>query len=246
MSTIVFIIIFCSSFSVFSQVNHLVLMGGGGEPNGPTTIFDKGLKNLSKFTNEEKLNWIPDIAFNGGHPETEKILRSLVDKNIYSPIKSFTPDTYEEKISRYEKKILDGDVKSGDKILLMIDTHGSPSSEDETHKISTIGYNTVSIDRLQRLINLAEEKGVKLAIVDASCYSGNTLNLKSKKTCIMSAASAESIGSTSWNEKFSENLKKGRNLEEIFLKLLMTERMLHFLRSQLKQEKLLKIISFFL
>ncbi len=216
MSSIVLILATLLSLSTFAQTNYLAVVGGGGEPKGNTTIFDQSLKNVGNFIKSSD-KWIPRIAFNGGHPLTEQIINDMTPPHIYSPKKPFTKDEFEDLISRYKTKIENGDIGPSDKILLLIDTHGAKKSDKEnTHLIST-NDGFVSLDGLQDLIDTAEAHNVKLGIVDASCHSGNTLNLKSEKTCVISATSPFNYGFTSWSDTFSKNLKIGKNLEQIFL-----------------------------
>ena len=40
--------------------NHLLIFGGGGEPQGNTTIFDNGMNNLGKSL--EKTKWKYEIT----------------------------------------------------------------------------------------------------------------------------------------------------------------------------------------
>ena len=58
---------------IFPNEKHLYILGGGGDPAGDTTIFDTDLKNMSKFAN--KSDWKTTISFNGGHKNTEKIIK---------------------------------------------------------------------------------------------------------------------------------------------------------------------------
>lgn len=209
--------------------NHMVIMGGGAEPlNQPTTIFDKEMRNLGSFLNKNK-GWETKISFNGGHAETEKIIDQGIAK-VAGKNSTFSEAAYEKLIDEYEKKIKNGEIKSGDQLIVYISTHGAQKTDKEkTHKIATSGAasedlttlsnaSLVSMDRLQNLVSLAEKKGVKLALLDFSCHSGATLALKNPNTCIITASGPNHFGYASWGARFADNMEKGKNLEEIFLK----------------------------
>lgn len=223
---ILFILLFTSIAG--AKEKYLVLLGGGGEPAGKTTIFDPSLQRMGDFSRahpEYKL----DISFNGGHLETERIIR---DNFQNSTNNSFTSRNFENTISKYEKMIESGKIKAGDNLLIAIDSHGSTQSGD-SHNISTtgetmtdfenLGSKTVSLDRLKKLTLLAEDKGVNLGIIDLSCYSGNTLALANSKTCVISGAGTEHVGLASPSSSYFSNrlpqfLSTASNLEEAFLK----------------------------
>ena len=224
---ICFLLIFYSAFAS-AKNKYFVILGGGGEPKGPTTIFDHSLKKIGEFTKTNP-DYQVDISFNGGHTETERIIKEDF-KNLSN--QRFTEKSFEQIISKYENLIETGEIKAGDNLLLSFDTHGSVKY-GETHHISTVGETvsdlrnlggrTVSMDRLKKLTQLAEEKGVNLGIIDLSCYSGNTLRLANSKTCVISGAGPEHVGlaSTS-NLYFSNNIFRqlisSTNLEQAFLK----------------------------
>lgn len=228
--TLIQVLLLSLSFNAIARDNHMLIMGGGGEPqNLKTTIFDPEMKNLGKFVNKSK-NWNPKVSFNGGHSTTEKILNQGVAKNAATKNTHFTDQAYEQLISEYERKILSGQIKSGDQLLVYLSTHGAQKTKgDRTHKISTKGGASsdlttlnnsplVSVDRLQNLIKLAEQRGVKLALLDFSCHSGSTLALKNPNTCIISASGPDHFSFSIWGARFANNMAKGKNLEDIFLK----------------------------
>lgn len=216
---------------------HFYVLGGGGEPKGETTIFDNDLKLTSKFINNS--DWQTIVSFDGGHAKTESIIREKMPnaKNAGH----FVEANYEKIITDLTNKLgPNGELKAGDQIMISIDTHGGRKNKEKTHAVSLAygaaqnlntleGSRTVSLDSLQGLIDLAEKKGVKLAIVDMSCYSGNLHNLKSKNSCLISATGRDQYGyagtvdlflfsmTNTFSGKFYDLLKKGKNLEDVFL-----------------------------
>lgn len=216
------------SFSVSAE-NHLLLMGGGGEPTGDTTIFDGGLNRFSNNLNSSK--WKYDISFNGGHTKTETIL-----KNQYSKAQStshFTPAKYNELIESYKVKILLGDIKAGDQLMIIINTHGAINDgRQKTHLIAAKGKaasdmnklsdaELVSLDALAELVKLTNDRGITMGIVDLSCHSGNSLKLKSPNTCVVTSTGPNHYGfagGNSFSDLFLANLTPGKTMEQAFLK----------------------------
>ena len=206
-----------------AQTSHLAIIGGGGEAKGSSTIFDGDLKHISKFARMNP-NWITTSSFNGGHSETENIIKS----NLNITNEPFTKNSCEQLI-----KTTNGELKSGDQLLIHINSHGARRdvSTEKTHKIATaesalenyetIGGSTVGLDYLKKLTELANHKGIKLAIIDFSCHSGSTLNIANKNTCVITSTGPNHYGYTgsdqTFTSLFNSKLEKGKSLEEIYL-----------------------------
>lgn len=191
------------TLNAYAETGHMLIIGGGGEPNKETTIFDMNLEKVASF--QEKSGYKTTISFNGGHVDTEKIVNSNF-KGEVSNRGAFTGENYDQIISETIKKLENGQIPANDKILLYINTHGAEKESNElTHKISVTGGNvqnfntlagskTVSLDRLKELADLAERKNVKLGILDMSCHSGSSMALANSKTCVISAAGPNHYG----------------------------------------------------
>ena len=213
-------------------------MGGGGEPKGNSTIFDGDVNLMSGFLNKSK-DWDTTVSFNGGHAKTEEIIKNKMPnaKNAGD----FTEKSYNSMIDEMIQKIESGELKSGDQLMININTHGARRSKEATHKIalsrttatnlSTLqGASTVSLDRMEALAKLAGDKGVKLAIIDSSCFSGNLLNINNDKVCMISATGTDQYGYAgtvdaffftmkfTFTGNFVGKFKKGVNLEDAFLR----------------------------
>ena len=224
---LIIILIFISEPALAKQ-KFLVVLGGGGEPEGKTTIFDHSIKAMGKFHSSHP-EYQVELGFNGGHSNTEKII-----KDSFNGVqnRNFTSDSFEEIITKYEKMIESGEIKSGDNLLISIDSHGS-IKDGETHKISTssesirdfqrLGEKSVSLDRLKKLSTLAKEKDINLGIIDLSCFSGNTQVLANSKTCVISGTGTNHTGIAGpgnlyFPNNFIDQLTSSENLEEAFLK----------------------------
>jgi hypothetical protein len=208
--------------------NHLIVLGGGGEPKKESTLFDYSISLLGDFYQEN--NWKSTmVTFNGGHKTTEEIL-----KKFKSPNKPFTEESFLKVIEQYSQKIKNGEISTGEQIIIFIAAHGSEKNKNElTHSIATTGKkiedydhlsgsSLVGLDQLRKLTELANHKKIKTAIIDLSCHSGNTLALANKRTCVISSTGPNHYGYSSLNDwlfvnRFSFKMRKGRNLEDIFL-----------------------------
>ena len=233
------LLVFLTSSLCYCGEKQLYFFGGGGEPDGPTTIFDSHINLVSQFINNPGSNWTASHSFNGGHADTEKRLQSRL-QNANS-LGAFDEKNFLDTLSDLEKKIKSGELVAGDQLLLIVDTHGAmPSKSQKTHSIALSsgaaqnlktlsGARTISMDKLESIANLASEKGVKLAVVDLSCFSGNTLKIANKNICVISASGEYQYGYSelrtgndnspysTFNGRFMERMKPGANLESIFL-----------------------------
>lgn len=241
-----------TSVPMTASAYDVLFMGGGGEPackeggtgknakpECETTIFDSGLK---AFGNSKKdLNINLKLSFNGGHEQTEAIIKEKVI-GTNAVVAPFTLKNYEDMIKEAIRKIKTGETKAGEKVLVIVDTHGgendSPlprsTKKDKiekgryiTHTISLAGgpeaedKNVIkgsSMDLLVELADLAEEKNINLGIVDMSCHSGLSLPIANKNTCVVSSTGTNHYGYGTFAVAFYEEMKTGKTMEEVYLK----------------------------
>jgi hypothetical protein len=223
------IFLFLMTLSIGSQAeNHMLILGGGGEPAGKSTMFDNELPLFAKISE----SWKTKISFNGGHEKTEKIIQEKFGQRGIET-SSFTEDAFEKNIKALEEKISTGEISPGDQLMVFISTHGAMKNNSEaTHQValagsavtnfsSLQGTKVVSLDKLKKLTELADAKGIKLALIDMSCHSGNTLALANKSTCVISGSGPDHYGYSgsgfTFNHRFMKNMKKGKSLEAAFL-----------------------------
>lgn len=216
-----------------AEEKHLYVMGAGGEPAGSDTIFDRNVKTLGKFSSSS--SWKTTVSVNGGHSKTESIVRDSFGRS--KNLGSFKQESYDQMLGDMLTKMNNGTLKSGDKLMVVIESHGAQARSDlKSHEIAFSGGAAqnlddlkgapmTSLDRLEEVVKLAEEKGVKLAILDMSCYSGNTIKLAGPKTCVVSSSGTDhasyNSGPISFSKTFSEamliNMKEGKNLEDLYI-----------------------------
>lgn len=229
MRSIVFFLILIFSPQLWAS-NHMLVMGGGGEPKRDYTIFDYEIEKVGSFVQQNK-NWKTSISFNGGHSKTEKIINGKFN-SVGARNSTFTPESYSSLIRSYINKIKNNEIKSGDQLMVFINSHGGArDSKNKTHTIATskevvtdfnnLNGGTVSLDELEQLSKLAQEKNIKLALIDFSCHSGNTMALKNPKTCVISSTGPDHYGfggnETTFTALFTKNMQRGKSLEDVYL-----------------------------
>lgn len=201
-----------------SAKDHFYIIGGGGEPKKETTIFDDALTKLDFFLKDAPA-WHTGIYFNGGHSKTEQIISSMPKDE---PAKHFHPEDYDNFLQNTLKKMQNGEIKSGEKLLLFIDSHGAiraRNGNEISHSISSSEKGrTVNLDKLEDVLKLAHSKGIKVGLIDASCHAGATHDLQKfhPDMCVITASSERNFSYTDFAESIAANFKTGKNLEEIF------------------------------
>ncbi len=216
MQKIMFLLLFFLSHSYAKD--HFFIIGGGGEPRGEKTIFDGSLSNLDRYLKTTK-NWHKSFYFNGGHTQTESLIEQIPKDE---PAKHFTENDYEIFLQKTIDKIKNGEIVSGEKLLLFIDSHGAVrniSANEITHSISTShNGNTVNLDKLKEIISLANKNGIHVGLIDNSCHAGAIHNLEkyNPNMCVISASSDRNFSYTDFAENLALNFNSGKSLEEVF------------------------------
>jgi hypothetical protein len=90
-------------------------------------------------------------------------------------------------IAKIEKDLANGKIRPGDQVMLQIFTHGHPNSGEISHKLNIDGEN--NLDLIVPLRQKLEDAGIRVAILDGSCFSGNSLALGGPNTCVISSQS---------------------------------------------------------
>ncbi|MFM6927386.1 MAG: hypothetical protein ACKOX6_02935 [Bdellovibrio sp.] len=199
-----------------SAKKEMLILGAGGEPEGPATIFDSSLVNLGKISNSA--GWAPTVVYDGGHRTSEAIAKNVGGGKSYSA----TTANMNKQIDLLKQKIVNGELRKGDQLMITVTTHGiDKSNSDQTHSVAATD-GAFKIDRLKEVRDLAEKKGVQLAIVDNSCYSGHSIKLGTDKTCVISTA-GNNVGYSNAGALITGNMRPGANLEEVFLGARLTK-----------------------
>lgn len=229
---LVLLFLFVSNiFALEVPKTHLLVMGGSGDPAGKSTIFDDSFSALGNYYQQKLLQGKvgeTSVSFNGGHANTDALKAKFYRSGH---VNDFTEKTFNDEIDRYKKMIAGGQsIKRGEQLLIYIDSHGAEKGGDKiAHSISTgdkalknydslRGTTLINLGPLEELKKLAKDKGVKLAIVDLSCHSGNSQEFADNNTCVITSTGNLHYGYTTFADNFSENMRPGADLESVFLK----------------------------
>ena len=190
---------------------YALVLGAGGEPPGATTIFDPSFKILGEKLEDN--GYRTTGAVDGGHQKTEQIV-----KDGFGPeVKGFTKQNADEQIARLAETIGSGKAKQ---LLIVVNTHGWPATAKALHLVGTADPESPTYDlaQLEKLQAKAREHGVKLAILDMSCYSGQTLALNKRypETCVVTGAGSNNVGYSDVSASLFKNLRRGRSLEDSY------------------------------
>jgi len=215
-------------------LNHFYAFGAGGEPtcnpnskdpahqppNCNKTIFDINIQTLSDSLKNNK-NWKIKSSFDGGHSKTKELLSTTFKDNV-----EFNTENFKEEVKQIVEKVRNKEIKEGESLVIYIDTHGSLKTNDtKSHFVATSskdGENIVNLDLLDEVVKVTGEAKVKLAIIDLSCYSGNSQAFKSNAphVCVISAAGPTQTALNNYDGfsyHFLSQLNSGQTLEDAFL-----------------------------
>lgn len=202
---------FCLSRSVRAE-SILLFASDGGKTAEDAWGFKSTLQVAGSFFSKSK--WTSNVLYDGNRNDSEREVQSTFNRTP----KHFDEKNFNDELERIQKLAQSKKLGPKDKVLLVIDSHGSPSKSSElTHTITT-GKGRLSLDKLKATRNVLEKAGVPFAIIDLSCFSGETQHLATERTCVISAASFNSTSTTDMTTAFFKPFKEGLSLEEVFLR----------------------------
>lgn len=211
------------SFHFVFAKNELLVLGGAGEPDGPTTIFDDSFQAFADVAKTHQDRWNSKFLVQKKHKNLSNFVKDL-------PNDEFTSESAEREIKSLIEKMKT--MKPGESVSVVILTHGfpaSPNNPTQTHLVSaspteqlgSMIRQSVNMDLLIDVAKVAKEKSLKFAVVDNSCYSGGTQNLSGlsdfQDICILSGSSKNTPNFALYMTNLSEKLKTSKNFEEAFL-----------------------------
>jgi hypothetical protein len=190
--------------------NHLVYFGGGKTANLPyDDMFDYSLKQSLAYGKAS--GWKSEYHYRQSLP------RDLAPED-YSKVKNdFSSKVFNDKIRELTVAIKMGKIRRGEQLLVFIDTHGVLNEDGKLVGISDPG--NVDLEKLKFLIRAAEQKGVKLGIIGATCYSGSLMKYRSPNTCLITTAQPDKV-SFGIDSRLLVSARKNlgnTNLEELYL-----------------------------
>lgn len=210
----------CYAFVIQAKAEartEMYYFSGGGEPlSKDSTQFDPELDLLSDVQKSRNIEL--DIYFNGGHKSSEANLKNLF------PTKSqaLTVSNFKNAINDLGTSV--STLSKDDQVVIYISSHGDARNYDsqQSHSISCGPGEKAprcNLDDLSKTIDKLNAKGVKVAIIDMSCYSGSSIeSLKRKNVCVISATKKDSVGYAQTSRDLLSEIKNGGSLEDIYLR----------------------------
>ncbi|MFN9068920.1 MAG: hypothetical protein ACK5V3_16965, partial [Bdellovibrionales bacterium] len=207
---------FISLLLVFSQTvfakNVALFWGAGGELfQRESTIFDSDFRAFVPGLMAR--GWQVRPLFGWGHSKTEYLVNQELGPNDN---REFNSQNVSQEI---EKLLLE--IKSLSRVLLIVSSHGlPPEKEIKTHQVmasDSLRKKTVDLNLIQELQKALEFHQIPFAILDLGCYSGATLDLASKNTCVISASSSQEFSYSHFAQALAREFFKGHDFETSFL-----------------------------
>lgn len=156
-------------------------MGGGCDQPGKANGFLEPLQLVAKAL--QRKNWNVSVLF----PEPAQFTADSVKVN----------DLNKENFISY-LNIAARDLNAGDELLVYIDTHGGGTWPGHAHSLclDSGGKDSLQINdpAFTSVLQNLKLKGIKIAIIDDSCYGGASVALLGEYACVLSGQSANSEG----------------------------------------------------
>lgn len=234
---IIILIIFVFNFLAQAdlRVNKELMLFGGWKKSADDGIYDKSVSEMGDFFSGSDYHL--DLFFGGNDLK----LTQLTEEKFDTSTRFFSAPNF----NCFEKRVLDPNdsyfrrYKSGDQVLIIMDNHGSSQSTQMSTDANGKTYDTpielthgtpyalsstfkpernFSMDRLESIVKEMTARGVKVGIVDTSCYSGHTQKLAKHGACVISATVKDAVSYPEFKNHLFANFKKGLSLEEIYLR----------------------------
>jgi hypothetical protein len=209
-SAVILTLICALSATARAGNKYMYSFGGAGDPPNEVNTFTSEFDLLA--VTAKGYGWKNHILFNGQHPKDIEEVKSQAGDNV----KKFSQQNFAQSLKQIQQDLTSGKIKAGDQIMIVIDTHGAPTSSGKSHLIAC-NDGLCDLKKLDQILRSLESKGVKTAVVDLSCYSGHSLNLASDKTCVISGSSTDDVAWNTFSVGFTSALQPGHSLEEAFL-----------------------------
>lgn len=208
------------AFSPIVNAKKIVIVIGSGEAKSTPVhfaAFDSFVSEIQAVQKAQSALQFEMTSLFGAEDRANE-LAPILGKN-FSPL---TAGNLQEKIDDLISQVENGSLTSKDQVLIHIISHGFPQKAGEVGHSIADGLMDDSILSLAPLIKLRdafENKNVKLALIDGSCFSGALLDFASDKTCVITSTNRFMPAGPGFSSTFWEiaSQKNKSNLEDLFL-----------------------------
>lgn len=144
-----------------------------------TPLYQNAFQEFIEVTNARGIQSVTVLTNLSGHfdPTSDKKEHANVQKKNLI-------DVLQKAIHRH---LISNKIVKGDQVLIQVLSHGVEKSPGESSHRVLIGDHYVSLDLLKPILKELTQAGVRVGIIDGSCYSGATMTLKSENVCVVSA-----------------------------------------------------------
>lgn len=192
--------------------DEVFFVGGAGERGRKINIFDRSFSLAYKLAikTSARATFFVDVD----HPSTKEVLKLRPDVQPKLVSKEAVEKGFDDLVKRIEG---DG-FRSGEKLVLMVETHGSQENASDV-EIETVDGRIQIESFLRRIVDAAAKKKIKIAIILGSCYSGTVVERFSRENhaCIVSATAPARLGYSNFTSEVVDKLSTGTDLETAFL-----------------------------
>jgi hypothetical protein len=195
--------------------NRAIVIGGNCEDGNPRNLFLEDMALTTKALSEK--GWDVQAFFDGAARDCKFLSTdpkcTTSPKDIHCCPAGVEPQGWDS--TKLGSRETIGDVKDaskdnlisalkasadqlnpGDQLLIDVQTHGGHGNKNYSHTwcIKGAKYDGLHVDDadLQAALDSVKKKGVKIAILDQSCYSGGSIEPLKRFGCVISATEADS------------------------------------------------------
>lgn len=121
-------------------------------------------------------------------------------------------------------ELTNASLKTGDQVIILIDTHGVPSSGTEKSHAISLSDGMPSLDEIEPYLQKLTSAGVNVALIDTSCFSAPSLSFATtspelqKHLCVITGDAVSLPSFASFSSHLDESMGDGASMEDWFRK----------------------------
>lgn len=215
--------------------NKAIVFGGNCEGRKErSNMFFEPFKSLT--TSLAKHGWNPDVFYGSKSIEPAASYEDLVKAAGGSS--SVDEGSLENLFAAMDSALA---LPRGSQLLLVVIDHGDPMTQSNAHgwcvtyTRSEVGGSSVTVQMpmnfapFSKRLEILREEGMRIGVVDASCYSGGAIAVLSAQACVVSEQTRNRYARgtdlvTSLERVVGRSLYAKQSLDEVYLQALSDER----------------------
>lgn len=191
--------------------NRLYFFGNGERVENGKTVDGKGMfvPGYQVATRVNRNFWQTNFVFT---PDV-KCDQKCVDTHANQSVKPFTARNFNDQLKKIEDDLKSNNLKKDDQVMIVLQTHGGQANGEHWITFTDGDYDTL---KLKSLVDMASAKGIKVGILDLSCYSSATLKIANKNTCVITGGDSANLSYMLDVQELLAQLQKSDNLQEAY------------------------------